>query len=413
MKQPASTGGLLLLHLQPIQNFMIMGHGYLLHEIEKVLAAFYENAEQDDSGSTSADKIEQVLKLSEVFKVNLSDTVFRIRKERQVYLVIEKYHNALVLLMDEALERAQFVNRPLQDQIYSILDDLLYFLEKRFSAYLNLDLELPPHYVTLSKRTWPERLERLSSYFSGTEGENLFNFVGSNLLRFINARRHKHLSHRALLYRKEIISEIELLAASPKMIDAARGLHELLMYMNYNSKGYLEVYTMEIAALANAYQDTSEREYFLQKKLQALKRLYCNTAIGLHTDKEPIKGMVRAWFKDQLSLFSQNLTDRVEPYGKVSHSYLPAKTATVNDKIYCTFSSAVLAILLRALEQAGLIKVPSLSRLYKVIVPFLSTARKPELSVDSVRSKSYLFDDKTREDAIHLLEKMIDKIRKM
>ena len=390
-----------------------MGHGYLLHEIENELLVLHDTIEHAVGGTTLADRLEKLIKLSEAFKVNLSDTVFRIKKERQVYLVIEKYHNALVLLMDEALERAKSVDQEFQDHLYTMFDDLLYFIEKRFSAYLNLDLELPPYYVTLSQKTWAERLERLNSYFLGTEGETIFNFISNNLLRFINARRHKHLSLRALLYRKEIISELELLAASPKMIDAARGLHELLIYMNYNSRGYLEVFTMEIAALANGYKDAAEREHFLQKQDHMLRRLYCNTAIGLHLEKEPIKGMIKAWIKDQLSLFSQNLADRVVPYGNVPAGFIPAKNAPAIDKIYCTFSSGQLAILLRALEQAGLVKVPSLSGLYKAIVPYLSTLRKPELSVDSVRSKSYLFDEKTREDAIQLLEKMIDKIRKM
>jgi len=390
-----------------------MGHGYLLREIENELMAFHDTIGHTADNRASTGTLEKVIQLSEAFKVNLSDTVFRIKKERQVYLVIEKYHNALVLLMDETLERAKLADRVFQDQLHTIFDDLLYFIEKRFSAYLNLDLELPPHYVTLSQKTWAERLDRLNSYFSGTDGVNVYNFISDNLLRFINARRHKHLSLRALLYRKEIISELELLAASPKMIDAARGLHELLIYMNYNSRGYLELFTTEIAAFANGYKDAAEREHFLLKKVQMLKRLYSNTAIGLHPAKEPIKGMIRAWFNDQLSLFSQNLADVVAPFGTMPHGFIPSKSARAIDKVYCTFSSGILAILLRAAEQAGLVKVPSLSGLYKAIVPYLSTSRKPELSVDSVRSKSYLFDEKTRDDAIQLLEKMIDKIRKM
>lgn len=390
-----------------------MKQGYLLHEIESVLAVLYQELEQNKEGEGIADKFRQLGELSSAFKVKLSDRVFRISKEKQVCLVIENYHNALVLLMDDTLSRDIFLNRTQRDTVQGVLEGLLYFIEKRFSAFLNPDLELPPHYVRFAQQSWKDRLKQLEERFGNTNGEAVFHFVSSNLLRFIYAERHRHLSLRALLYRKEIISEMEILSNSPKMVDPAQGLHELLMYMNYNSKGYLEAYTHGIAALANGFRNPEEREQFLQHQSRAVKRLYCNTAIGLHWDKESLKGMISGWFAHELSLFSRGLAHVVTPFGTPHQDDVPFQNPQEKLKIHCTFSSGQLAVLLRALDQAGLVKAPSLSALYKAVVPFLSTPRKPELSVESVRSKSYLFDEKVRADTIGLLEKLIEKIRKM
>lgn len=391
-----------------------MKQGYLLQEIESVLASLYQDVEQNKQAEDITDKLNQLGELSVTYKIQLSDRVFRISKEKQVCLVIENYHNALVLLMDDTLSRHTSLSGEIHDRIQGILEDLLYFIEKRFSAFLNPDLELPPHYIRFAQRSWKDRLERLKDRFHDTNGKEVFRFVSGNMLRFIYADRHRHLSLRALSYRKEIISEMEVLSDSPKMVDPAQGLHELLVYMNYNSKGYLEVYTQQVAAKANAHANRLDREHFLQRQADTIRRLYCNTAIGLHRDKEPLKSMILSWFTRELSLFSTGVADTVVSFGR-PHEQGTSFQSTQEPplKIHCTFSSGQLALLLRALDQAGLVKAPSLSGLYKAVVPFVSTVRKPELSVDSVRSKSYLFDEKAREDTIGLLEKMIEKIRKM
>lgn len=392
-----------------------MGQGYLLYEIERLLGRFQSRDTFPATEGAEAELlITSIKEQSEVFKVRLADAVFRLRKEKQVCLLIEKYHYALVLLLDELLEnRSNGANVDLLELAYHKVNELLLFIEKRFSNYLNPETELGPHYITLSQKDWPDRLNVLEGRLQGSAGETLFRFVRESLLRFITAKRHRHMPLRALLYRKELIAEIEILTGSAKMARLPQSLHELLLYMNFNSRGYLEYYTREVAALANEREQADERMGYLQKRYRKFRRLYCNTLVGLHPDKENIKAMISGWFEVQLQLHGEKKLALIMPYGKAFKGLTLPPSPKAIPKISCTLSGYQLGIVLRAADQAQVIRAPSLSSIFKAIVPYLSTPNAQDLSADSVRSKSYLFDEKDRQETIEMLEHLIEKVKQL
>jgi hypothetical protein len=392
----------------------IMGQGYLLYEIERLLGKFQQEDTLTADGGAGAELLTCINEASEVFKAHLSNAVFRLRKEKQVCLLIEKYHHALVLLLDELLEsRSTAAATGLLEMAYTIVDGLLHFVEKRFSNYLNPETELGPQYITLSQKDWPGRLAVLEGRLQGSAGETLFRFVSESLMRFINARRHRHMPLRALLYRKELIAEIEILTGSVKMARLPQSLHEVLLYMNFNSRGYLEYYTRELAAVANECEGADERAGYLQKRYKKFRRLYCNTLIGLHPEKENIKAMISGWFEAQLQLDAAKKLPLVMPYGKAFKGLTLPPSPRAIPKISCTLSGPQLGIVLRAADQAQVIRAPSLSSIFKAVVPYLSTPNTKDLSADSVRSKSYLFDEKDRQETIGILEHLIEKIKQL
>lgn len=384
-----------------------MAQGYLLNEIEVLVKVLYEG-----NSIREQNTIDEVQKQSDVFKSGLSDAVFRLRKEKQVYQLIEKYHNALVILIEELLKHRHVIaNDVISEHLYAILNDLLLFVEKRFSRYININRELPPRYISLLQKDWPDRLSVLGGRFQGTVAEETFNFVSQNLLRFASAHRHVHLPLRAVFFRKELIREIELLSLSSKMSSPLDGLQQLLMYMNYNSRGYLEHYTNLVATMANSFGQTAKKEETLQKGYRKFRKQYCNTAIGLHPNKENLKSMIGTWYQQQFELFAEKKTSVVLPYGKINRGLTMPRPLKITPKIFCTFSANHLGIFLRACEQAKIVRVPSLSVLFKAVIPFVATSRTPELSPDSVRSKSYQFTESDRLETISILEQLIEKIK--
>ncbi|ALM50157.1 hypothetical protein AMR72_15395 [Flavobacterium psychrophilum] len=390
-----------------------MAQGYLLYDIERLVARLGSNDIAISSAVSNFENIiGQIQQESDTFKVSLSNAVFRLRKEKQVCLLIEKYHRATVLLIDEFLERQEELSQPvIMLRIHQILNDMLLFIEKRFSAYLNPESELPSHYVSLSQKEWKSRLKEMESSYREAGAEGLFEFVSENIMRFIHAKRHRHLPLRTLLYRKELITEMEGLSQSVKMGQMPKALHELLIYMNYNSLGYLEYYTRELTGITGTLRTSEEQAAFLKKRYKKFKHLYCNTYIALHLGKDNIKGLISGWFESQLSLLSQGKLSTAVPYGKAYKGLAPPPPLKVMPKIICTFSATQLAILLRVADQAQLIKAPSLSAVFKAVVPHLSTLHTGDLSPDSIRSKSYLFDEKDRESTIDLLQQLIKKIK--
>lgn len=386
-----------------------MARAYLLYEIEYLIS---QKIGSGQSGLKDNEFTTVLQEQANQFKVALADAVFRLRKQNQLRLLIEKYHSALVLLIDEVLEAALHNKDMNFKGCFMILNELLSFIEKRFSQYLTPDSELPPNYISLSKKEWPARLQAMEAHFFQAGAGELYNFIKNNLLRFVNARRHKHLPLKALLYRKELISEMEHLQQSPKMLRLPASLHELLVYSNYNSRGYLEYYTREITS-GKELKTNGDMVKYLNKQYNKFLKLYCNTGMALHPGKDSIKLMVMNWYETQLRLLSEGKVNTIMPYGKTSKGLVPAYNVKPYPKISCTLSGSQLGILLRAADQAGIIKAPSLAAVFKMIVPHLSTMRTPELSPDSVRSKSYLFDENERESVILLLGQLIEKVRNL
>lgn len=79
-------------------------------------------------------------------------------------------------------------------------------------------------------------------------------------------------------------------------------------------------------------------------------------------------------------------------------------------KVLCALSTDRTALILRAATELRILKTPSLNKMFKTIVPHLSTPYKENLSYDSMRSKSYVAEDKAKERAIEALEKIIERI---
>jgi hypothetical protein len=78
--------------------------------------------------------------------------------------------------------------------------------------------------------------------------------------------------------------------------------------------------------------------------------------------------------------------------------------------VLCALSTDQTALILRAAAELGILKARSLNEMFKTIVPHLSTPFKENLSYDSMRSKSYVAEERDKEKAIEALEKIIDWI---
>lgn len=81
------------------------------------------------------------------------------------------------------------------------------------------------------------------------------------------------------------------------------------------------------------------------------------------------------------------------------------------EKITCNLSADQLALILRAMDESRLVGAKSMNAVFRQIIPFLSTERKVNLSYGAVRSKAYSPEDRDRQVAVGLLEKMIEKIQ--
>jgi len=158
------------------------------------------------------------------------------------------------------------------------------------------------------------------------------------------------------------------------------------------------------------------------KKLGAIVRKYQNELLLLrqqaraNLEKYPEFNTLRKTGKmviETLSGLSMSIEERFP--GFLQEAGNPQENTTIQPeahlfKILCTLSVDQIGIILRAADDSKLILSKSLSLIFKLIVPYLSTQNKNDLSWDSMRSNSYHPEGRDKEVAIEALEKMVEKI---
>jgi len=62
------------------------------------------------------------------------------------------------------------------------------------------------------------------------------------------------------------------------------------------------------------------------------------------------------------------------------------------------------------MDEIRLVEARSLSQVYRMIVPYLSTKNRKHLSADSLRVKSYQVERSDREQVLEVLDRMASKV---
>ena len=156
-----------------------------------------------------------------------------------------------------------------------------------------------------------------------------------------------------------------------------------------------------------------KRKAVLAQYEQAIKLLKQQAVFNQenYSNNSPIKAVGSA-ILHHLDELSNVLKKRYAPYLAESAGAGEMPVASLNPpRLVCELSVDQMGIILKAADDVKLVVSPSLSMVFKSIVPFLSTANKDVLSWDSMRSNSYHPEERDKEIAIAALEKLIVKIR--
>ncbi|MBF4487720.1 hypothetical protein [Flavobacterium sp. CSZ] len=177
--------------------------------------------------------------------------------------------------------------------------------------------------------------------------------------------------------------------------------------MNYNSRDYINYFTKSIAEKINMLETKAERIDSLHFHYKEFSQMQSNQSFILYPEHENLKAILDNWFHQEILYLEKtmHLKDNVREIKKINRTpYL------VQDKIKVNLSIDQIGLILRACDESHLLESPSMSFVFKQIIPFLSTPVKDELSFDSVRSKSYHAEERDKTIACEVLEKLISKI---
>ncbi|MBC5862858.1 hypothetical protein [Flavobacterium turcicum] len=363
--------------------------------------------------------IEKANQEAQVIQSQLTAKVFSYKKERQIKVLIQNYHSALIILLDNLTitnELAGEENEAVKGVIsilISCLDELILFIENRFGKYLSLDSRITVAYHTLSKNKMRQKLDKLkSSFIANIYDEELIGIVFTNLYSFVNPRKNKAVTLRQILYKKELIKELEALTLSVKLEKLHSGLEQLLIYMNFNDRHFINYFTQSIINKINSLESTADKMETLLLHYKEFNQIQIKANASLNPQFHNLKKIVSGWFKQEIIYLKKKQQLLAVPNYDIDKNKLQSVVIDkVRDKVLCKLSTDQTALILRASNELKILISKSMNQVFKTIVPFLSTPNKNDLSFDSMRSKAYVAEERDKEIAIDALERMIKRIK--
>ena len=358
--------------------------------------------------------IEQTLFIQSQIKIK----VFSLNKEKKIKIIVGNYHSSLIIFLDNVIERSHDVEferadlKEVMNKLIVCFDELLTFIETRFSNYLTLDMRVPSTYLVVSKKKLKLKIDKLkdSSTFAVNDKRStaiLFN----NLYSFVNSKRSKKITFRQVLYRKQLIKELELLGLLDDEELHSCPLNEILIYMNFNSRSFINYFKECVTDKINSGESPTDKMENLLLCYKEFNQIHSKDGVVLNPNHQDLKIILSDWFKHEMIYLEKKLHISVVPVRSLDkRSNQTMVIDAISDKVLCKLSTDQTALILRASDELKIIVAKSMNHVFKTIVPFLSTPNKVNLSFDSMRSKSYVAEERDKKIVIETLGRIIKQI---
>lgn len=399
-----------------------MTQTYLLEWLDSVVTSILNPRKNDVNQITSVQSkiiIEKATQETQLIQSQITIQVFSLTKEKQIKVLVGNYHSALIILLDNLIANNDAINlerddlKEVTDTLLSSLDELLTFIESRFANFLSLDSRMPATYLAISKKKIKQKLDKLkNSLISNAHDEKVVDIVFANLYSFANSKKNKEVTFRQVMYRKQLIKELESLKILKKEENTPSALEALLISMNFNSRTFIGYFTQTITDKISTYETPTEKMENLFFYFKEFNQIHSNDGVSLKPHYQNLKKILSDWFKEEIIFLEKQQHLSLTPLQSLSKRL--DKSTLVNrteNKILCKLSTDQTALILRASNELKILISKSMNQVFKTIVPYLSTPNKNILSYDSMRSKSYVAEERDKKLAIEALQHIIKKIQ--
>lgn len=141
-----------------------------------------------------------------------------------------------------------------------------------------MEERVPKTYLAVTRKELKKRLDKLKSTINGgIEPNQSIDTVLKRLYHFTNATSlHYEVTFRDIFYKKVLVRGLEQIEWNKEQADAYSSLNELLIYLNFNSKAYINLLTDNIAQRINDYFNTTEKMDRLLYYYKAFNQLHRN-----------------------------------------------------------------------------------------------------------------------------------------
>ncbi|MCC9063657.1 hypothetical protein [Flavobacterium piscisymbiosum] len=360
---------------------------------------------------------ENIIGESQKIKVQIKVEVFELKSKRQIRLLVRKYHSSFVFLLDSIMEsrkNERFISSgfvKIFDMIVTALDDLLSFVEIRFSNFISLDQRAPITYLIVWRTELQTSLEMLLKKKGLDEEQNKeFKMIINLLLSQLYGNKKVKFTYRQVLYLRELVKELEEFSDPGSEIECFSSLDTLLIRLNFNNTEYADYLITKVANYLSSFEILSERFENVLYCYTKLVQVNSNLKITFNPSQQNLITFLEYWFANEIKYLEKKINFLIQEHNSLVNGNSIWQSQD-NGKLECILSADQIGLILRATDETRIIKAKSMSYFFKSIVPYLSTPFKKDLSYQSVRSKSYNAEERDKEIAIQSLEKIIRKIK--
>ena len=345
--------------------------------------------------------------------ITIKSLVFRINDDAKIKSAVKLYYSCLIVLLDQALKNQIQNSKYLQlkqisEEVIDCINDILFLIEDRFGNYLGARERLPITYLDPVRKELLTRItaieRQLNTYQAFKPAAGITIQVLKNFLNYPSGEYS--FTFQEIEYVKELCSEIEHLKYLERNQTFSM-LDELLIYMNFNSRLYLENIIQRLTTEMNCYEKKEDKMEWLLFCFKSFKQLPKKTGVIFDHKQTDLKKYINNWFREEISYLEKQMYFSTRSTSLHSQN-IP--TEKPKQKVTCDLSTDQTGLIIRAADELRILMAKSMSEVFKTIVPHLSTPYKKDLSYDGMRSKSYVAEERDKEIAIKTLQRIIKKI---
>lgn len=360
---------------------------------------------------------ENILKESYNVKFQLKKEIFCLHKKGQIQLLVRKYHSTIIFLLDNVIENQnteRFRGANLSkiiDRIVMVLDELLSFVENWFSGYLSLDERVPATYLIVARKELILKLEAIKrKKITGDSDSGVMKIVLEILYKTAELYHGNKITHRHILYQKELLRHLEEYNYIEKTSSIFSSLDQVLINLNFNYSGYINSLIERFTFNLNSITILVNRHNMLLFYFKELNQIQSSDHVMFEPLQRNIKDILANWLEHEIAYSQKN----EKPNGISKKDFVTEQfdfSQVDPNKLECILSTDQMGLILRATDESRIVKAKSMTQVFKTIIPYLSTPFKKDLSYQSVRSKAYHAEERDKQIAIQTLEKIIKKIK--
>jgi hypothetical protein len=397
-------------------------HTYSIEWLDLLITVFL-NPSRTDIASITDEQLERLSQLiveeDAKLQITIRSQVFNLSNETKIELLIRQYHSTLINLVDKSLENEKLsvhknkILKELFKFLHKCLDDIISFVEVNYGQYLVMQEKVPARYIALSKKELKIRISKLKLKIPDFEClqplvsiilEGLNNHTDSHVLRY-------EVTYSTIVYKKDLVKKLEKIDWGESAMEICAKINEALIYLNYNSKSYINYFTSTIKSELKECENDLERMDRLLFCYKAFNQMHRKPGFILNPNYHNLSFVISNWFLQEIVYMEKKLHLSTIPSGDEKEKNQKKELNKRVLKVMCALSTDQIGLILRAADELRVIIAKSMNEVFRTIVPHLSTPYRTDLSFEGMRTQSYVAEESDKQKAIETLERLIKKIK--